>query len=60
MKAEEVLDKATKTLLGVGAVPHIKPKFTQKDVDRKFRTRVDRKGKGTIEEVAEPFGGLGD
>ena len=46
------LDKAARALLGMGSVPDKEPpKFTKADLKRKFRMRVDRKGKGRVEEV---------
>ena len=50
---KDKLDKATKALLGMGSATHTAPTFTQRDLDRRFRMRVDRKGKGKIEEVTE-------
>ena len=38
-------------LLDMGEVPHQRGKFTKADLLRKFRMRVDRKGKRRIEEV---------
>ena len=51
-KNQKKLDRAMKALMSMGSVPEdIDPKFTQEDLDRKFRMRVDRKGRGRIEEV---------
>ena len=48
------MDRAVKAMLGLGAVPNEKePEFTKADLDRKFRMRVDRKGRGRIVEVKE-------
>ena len=51
-KTQDKLDKATRALLGMGPVPDkVPPKFTKADLKRKFRLRLNRKGKGRIEEV---------
>ena len=50
-KTQKKLDKATRALLGMGPVPDKDPKFTKADLKRKFRLRINRKGKGRIEEV---------
>ena len=52
-KKKKQIERATRALLGMGSAPHDEPAFTKKDLDRKFRMRVDRKGKGKVEEVAE-------
>ncbi len=49
---EKKLEKAAKILMSLGPVPHKRPpKPTKKDLQRKFKMRVDRKGNPSIEEV---------
>lgn len=51
-KTQKKLDKAMRALLGMGEVPpHEEPTFTKADLKRKFRMRVDRRGKARMEEV---------
>ncbi len=46
------LEKAARALLGMNPVEHKRsPAPTKKDLDRKFKMRVDRKGKASIKEV---------
>ena len=46
------LDKAASALMKMGPVPHKRPgKPTKKDLERKFKMEVDRKGKPSIQEV---------
>ena len=48
------MDRAVKAMFGLGEVPDEKePEFTKADLDRKFRMRVDRKGRGRMEEVKQ-------
>jgi len=48
----KVLKKAVQALLRMPSVPHCRPPTpTQKDLQRRFVMRVDRKGKPTIKEV---------
>ena len=49
---QKKLEKAAKALLNMGPVPHKRPpKPTKADLERKFKMKVDRKGKPAIEEV---------
>lgn len=49
---QKQLDKAAKALLNMGPVPHKRPpKPTKKDLERKFKMKVDRSGKPSIVEV---------
>ena len=51
-KTQDKLDRAVRALLGMGAVPKQEPpKFTKEDLKRRFRMRLDRKGRARIEEV---------
>ena len=50
-KTPSDLDRATRALLGMGPVEHRRPKFTKPDLLRQFRMRLDRKGRGRVEEV---------
>ena len=53
-RQKKQLDRATKAMLNLGAPPkENNPHFTQKDLERRFRMRVDRKGKGNVEEVVD-------
>ena len=50
---QKQLDKAAKALLNMGPVPRKRPsKPTKKDLERKFKMKVDRKGKPSIVEVS--------
>lgn len=50
--SQKQLDKAVKALLEMGPVPHEQPpKPTKKDLERKFKMKVDSKGKPVIVEV---------
>lgn len=52
MNQQKALAKAAKTLMSMGPVNHERPKKpTKKDLQRKFKMRVDRKGKPSIQEV---------
>ena len=49
---QDKLDKAAKALLNMGPVPHKRPpKPTKKDLERKFKLKIDRKGNPSMEEV---------
>ena len=49
---QKALAKAAKALMSMGPVSHERPKKpTKKDRQRKFKMRVDRKGKPSITEV---------
>ena len=50
-KTQQRLDRALRALLTMGPVLHKETRFTQKDLDRKFRMRTNRKGTGRIEEL---------
>ena len=51
-RKREQLDRAVTAMLSLGTVPKKKePEFTKADLDRKFRMRVDRKGRGKMVEV---------
>ncbi|MCY4610507.1 MAG: hypothetical protein OXC38_02190 [Gammaproteobacteria bacterium] len=50
-RTQAKLDKATRALLGMGPAPDKDPKFTKADLKRKFRLRVDRKGKAGLRTV---------
>ena len=51
-KSHPDLDRATRALLGLGlALDKELPKFTKENLKRKFRLRINRKGKGRVEEV---------
>ncbi|MCY3884387.1 MAG: hypothetical protein OXG24_05655 [Gammaproteobacteria bacterium] len=53
-KKKKQMDRAVKAMLNLGSMPDEKePEFTKADLDRKFRMRVDRKGRGTMVEVKE-------
>jgi hypothetical protein len=46
------LAKAAKALMSMGQVKHERPKKpTKRDMQRRFKLRVDRKGKPSITEV---------
>ena len=47
------LDKAASALMKMGPVPHKRPgKPTKKDLERKFKMNVDRKGNPSLKEVS--------
>ena len=47
-----ILAKVARALMSMGPVNHERPKNpTKKDLQRKFKMRVDRKGKPSIREV---------
>ena len=49
---QDKLDKAIKGILGAGPVKDIPlPPRTKKNMDRKFRMKLDRKGKPVVSEV---------
>ena len=49
---QEKLDKAAKALLNMGTVKHKRiPKPTKRDLNRKFKLKVDRKGNPSMVEV---------
>ncbi|MXW54930.1 MAG: hypothetical protein F4X44_10065 [Gammaproteobacteria bacterium] len=53
-KKQKKIDRAVKAMLHLGSVQDAKtPEFTKSDLDRKFGMRVDRKGRGSIEEVKQ-------
>ena len=45
------LDRALHALLSMGPVRHKETRFTKKDLEKKFRMRTDRTGKGRLEEL---------
>ena len=48
------VDKATSVLLSMDAVEHKRPqKPTKKDLDKRFKMSVDKKGKPKITEVKD-------
>lgn len=48
------VDKATSVLLGMDAVEHKRPpKPNKKDLNKKFKMNVDKKGKPKITEVED-------
>ena len=50
---KKTIDKAASALMKMGSVEHKRPrKPTKKDLERKFKMEVDRKGKSTIQEVS--------
>lgn len=53
-KQMKQIERATKALLGMEPVPHGEPpKHTKKDLDLRFKMKVDRKGKGKVKEITE-------
>ena len=49
---QKALDKAVKALMKMGPVAHKRtPKPAKKELNRKFKMQVDRKGNPTIQEV---------
>ena len=52
MTVKKTIDKAAGALMKMGPVPHKRPgKPTKKDMERKFKMNVDRKGKPVIREA---------
>ena len=48
------MDRSVKAMLNLGSVPEEKePEFTKADLDRKFRMRINRKGRGKMVEVKD-------
>ena len=53
MTIQDKIDKAASALMKMGPVEHKRPgKPTKKDLVRKFKMNVDRKGKPSIKEVS--------
>ena len=51
---QDKLDKAIKSILNAGPVENIPPPpRTKKNMNRKFRMKLDRKGNPSMEEVSD-------
>lgn len=57
-KKQRQVDRAVKAMMNMGPVDaDIDPSFTKEDLDRKFRMRVDRRGRAKMVEVPAMGGG---